>query len=163
MLFLLFKIGNDRYALEASHAIEVIPFVALKKIPHAPRGVAGIFNYRGQPVPAIDLCELTSGRPARERLSTRIILTKHPNPSGQTRLLGLIAEHATEMMRRDERDFRDTGVKVGTAPYLGPVIMDNQGVIQLLHASRLAGLDEGVRELLFAPTSDVGELSHEPH
>jgi hypothetical protein len=64
------------------------------------------------------------------------------------------------MMRREERDFVDSGVKVAAAPYLGPVIMDEKGVIQLLHASRLAGLAEGVRELLFAEPS---ELSHEAH
>lgn len=157
MLYLLFQIGSDRYALEASHAVEVIPFVALKRIPHAPRGVAGIFNYRGQPVPAIDLCELTSGRPARERLSTRIILVESSSAqplraaAGENRLLGLIAEHATEIFRRDERDFRDTGVKVGDAPYLGPVVMDEHGAIQLLQAQHL--LTERVRELLFAPTS----------
>lgn len=157
MLYLLFQIGNDRYALEAGRAVEVIPFLALKQIPQAPRGVAGIFNYHGQPVPALDLCALTSGRPAREQLSTRIILVKYSDPTdrpGSSGLLGLVAEHATEMMRRDERDFMDAGVKVGAAPYLGPVIMDDQGVIQLLHAQHL--LAEGVRELLLAPTSDVG-------
>ena len=159
MLYLLFQIGNDRYALEARRAVEVIPLLALKKIPQAPRGVAGIFNYRGQPVPALDLCELTFGRPATERLSTRIIVVRYsrepsverrePNPPST--LFGIIAEHATEMMRRDERDFVDSGVKVGAVPYLGPVLMDNKGVIQLLHAQHLLG--EGVRELLFTECS----------
>ena len=94
-MFLLFKIGNDRYALEASHAVEVIPFLALKKIPHAPRGVAGIFNYRGHPVPALDLTQLTLGHPAGERLSTRIILIQYPDATGRDRLLGLIASLAS--------------------------------------------------------------------
>lgn len=158
MLFLLFQIGNDRYALEARHALEVIPFVALKKIPQAPRGVAGIFNYRGQPVPAVDLCELTFGRPARELLSTRIIVVRFADPAGRPQWLGLIAEHATGMIRREEGDFRDAGIKVGSAPYLGPVVMDEQGVIQLLHAHEL--LTESVREMLLAQTR---VLPHEPH
>jgi chemotaxis-related protein WspB len=147
MLFLLFQIGNDRYALEARHTLEVIPYLALKSIPQAPRGVAGIFNYRGQPVPAIDLCELTFGRPARERLSTRIIVLNITDPEGRSRKLGLIAEHATEMMRRPADDFVDSGVKVGAAPYLGPIIMDDKGIIQLLRAQYL--LSESVRALLF--------------
>jgi chemotaxis-related protein WspB len=173
MLFLLFQIGNDRYALEASHAVEVIPFLALKKIPHAPRGVAGIFNYRGEPVAALDLCELTLGRPARERLSTRIIVVECDESrvtGGQRATLtsplirhsphvGLIAENATEMMHCEERDFMDSGVKVGDAPYLGPVIMDDKGVIQLLYASRLAELAKGVGERKFV---EALEMSHEP-
>ena len=156
MLFLLFQIGNDRYALEAKHAIEVIPLLALKKIPHAPRGVAGIINYRGQPVPALDLSELTFGRPALERLSTRIIIVHYADAAGRDQHLGLIAEHATEMMRRSEHDFVASGLNVEAAPYLGPIVMDDKGVIQLLRAQYL--LNDKVRELLFA--SEI-ELSHE--
>ena len=156
MLFLVFQIGNDRYALDASHVVEVIPFLALKRIPQAPKGVAGLFNYRGRPVPAVDLCELTLGQPARECLSTRIIIVKHPDASGEDRLLGLIAEHATETMRKEAREFVDAGVKVGGAPYLGPVIMDGKSVIQWLHAQRL--LEQSVRDLLFSKTP---ELTHD--
>ena len=47
------------------------PLLELKKIPESPRGVAGIFNYRGRPVPAIDLNQLAMGQPAVDLLSTR--------------------------------------------------------------------------------------------
>lgn len=148
MLYLLFQIGSDRYALEAGEAVEVLPLVGLKRVPQSARGVAGIFNYRGEPVPAIDLCELTVGRPAQARLSTRIIVVDYTDAAGRQKRLGLIAERATGMMRRDERDFVESGVTVGGAPYLGPVVMDAGGIIQLLRGGRLAGLAEQVRELL---------------
>jgi chemotaxis-related protein WspB len=151
MLFLLFQIGNDRYALEARQAIEVLPFLSLKKIPQSPAGVAGIFNYRGQPVPAVDLSELTLGRPSHERLSTRIILVQYSDSLGRQRLLGLIAEQATGMMRREEREFVESGVRPLGARYLGPVLMDNNGVIQLLQAQHLLG--ENIQQLLFAEES----------
>src|SRR6266403_5966949 len=83
MLFLLFQLGNDRYALEAKRVVEVVPLLALKRIPQAPRGVAGIFNYRGRPVPAVDLSELALGQPANERLSTRIIIIHYQDATGQ--------------------------------------------------------------------------------
>lgn len=156
MLFLLFQIGNDRYALDASRVAEVVPFLALKKIPQAPKGVAGLFNYRGLPVPAIDLSELTAGVPAAEHFSTRIIVVNYPDDTGRRRLLGLIAERATETVRRDSKDFVDAGVTVHGAPYLGPVMMDKQGVIQWVQEQRL--LPDNVREALFAQTA---ELSHE--
>ena len=38
MLFLLFQLGNDRYALDASRVVEVLPLVELKHLPLAPRG-----------------------------------------------------------------------------------------------------------------------------
>src|SRR5947209_19227584 len=116
MLFLLFQLGKNRYALEASRVVEVVPMLALNQLPQAPKGVAGIFNYRGRPVPAVDLCELATGSPARERLSTRIVIVKHGSGNDPGRMLGLIAEKATEMLRTNPQDFVDPGVSFAAAP-----------------------------------------------
>ena len=148
MLFLLFQMGKDRYALEASRVVEVLPMLALKQLPQSPNGFAGLFNYHGRPVPVLDLCQLTIGQPAAERLSTRIILIHCPDGRGRQRLLGLIAEHATEMLRRNPRDFVDPGFKSKDAPYLGPVLLDPKGAIQWIHEQHL--LSEHVRNVLFA-------------
>lgn len=154
MLFLLFQLGPDRYAVEAGRVVEVLPLVTMRRGAHPVRGLAGIFNYRGRPVPAIDLSELALGCPASERLSTRIIVVRHPDHSGQERLLGLIAERATEMLRADPGSFVDAGLKAGAAPYLGPLLMDANGPIQWLHEQRL--LPESACELVF------GEALGEP-
>ena len=158
MLYLLFQLGKDRYALEASRVVEVVPLLLLRQIPGAPKGLAGIFSYHGRPVPALDLCDLTLGHPASERLSTRLIIVKYPDENGTNHLLGLIAERATDVMRRDACDFIDTGVSVDGAPYLGPVLMDGQRSIQLVLEQRL--LSEPVRKLLF---SDLAVSRHEPN
>ena len=63
MLFLVFQIGKDRYAIEASQVVEVLPLVNVKHVPQAVVGVAGIFDYHGAPVPLIDLAELALGMP----------------------------------------------------------------------------------------------------
>jgi chemotaxis-related protein WspB len=156
MLFLLFQIGNDRYALEASRVVEVVPLLTIKQWPQAPPGLAGIFNYHGQPVPAIDLSQLTLGNPATERLSTRIIIVNHTDGRGRNQLLGLVAEHATEVVRKDPKEFVDSGIRIGGAPYLGPVLMDAQGPIQWVHEQRL--LSEPVRELLFSEPEPLSGL-----
>jgi chemotaxis-related protein WspB len=150
MLFVLFHLGKDRYVLEARRVLKVLPLVDLKKIPEAPRGVAGIFNYNGQPVPAIDLSELTLGQTAGERLSTRIILIHYPDETGRNQLLGLIAEHATEIIRRESGDFAEPGLRLDATPYLGPVLMDGAGPIQWVHEQRL--LPDRLRDLLFCET-----------
>jgi chemotaxis-related protein WspB len=155
MMFLLFHLGKDRYVLEARHVIEVLPLLELKQIPEAPRGVAGIFNYRGRPVPAIDLSELALGQPAGQRLSTRIIMIHYPDEFGKLHPLGLIAEQATEIIRRETKDFAEPGLKFGDAPYLGPVLTDNQGVIQWVREQRL--LADNVRDLLFCETVEISQ------
>jgi chemotaxis-related protein WspB len=147
MLFILFQLGRDCYALDASQVVEVLPLVQVKKIPRAPAGVAGVFTYRGAPVPVLDLSELALGRPARERLSTRLLLVNYPDATGAKRLLGLIAEKATETMRREPGDFVASGVKTDGAPYLGPVANDARGLIQWVEVDKL--LPAHVREVLF--------------
>src|SRR5215216_5089516 len=101
MLFLLFQLGSERYALDAGQVVAVLPRLGVKAIPHAPSAVAGLCQYRGVPVPVIDLSALALGRPSANRLSTRIVLVQFPNPVGGPHLLGLLAERATETLRRD--------------------------------------------------------------
>lgn len=154
MLFLLFQIGEDRFAIEARQAVEVLPLVELQRLPQTARGVAGVLNYRGRAVPALDLSDITQGRPARELLSTRIILVQHADRAGRPRLVGLIGERATALIQRDPREFTASGVPA--APYLGPVLMDDQGLIQLIQPQHLLA-GEGREAILEA----VAELAHE--
>ena len=158
MLLVLFQLGNNRYALEASRVVEVVPLLALKRLPQSPRGMAGIFVYRGRPVPALDLCELTIGRPALEHLSTRILIVRHNKPAGDSELIGLIAERTTGTLRRDEKDFVDAGLKLASAPFLGPALWDDQGVIQLLDAQKL--LDAGGQQLLLTHSVEANDAAH---
>ncbi|HTL17106.1 MAG TPA: chemotaxis protein CheW [Patescibacteria group bacterium] len=153
MLFLIFQLRNDRYAIEASRVVEVLPLLELKRLPQAPKGVAGIFNLRGRPIPAIDLSELAFSRAACERLTTRIIVINHTDSRGKTQPLGLIAEHVTQTLRREPGDFLESGVRLSEAPYLGPVFMDGAAPIQWLYADKL--LSEPIRELL---SSGIREL-----
>jgi len=147
MLFLLFQLGKDTYALEASHIREILPLVDLKAIPLSPHGMAGVFNYHGTPVPVIDLCELMLKHPAQKRLSTRIILVDYTKANGTTHLLGLITEKATETMQREPADFVASGLNNAHAPYLGPVTTDARGFIQWIKIAQL--LPESVHDLLF--------------
>jgi len=147
MLFLQFQLGKDRYALDSSQVVEVLPLLGIKQIPQAPAGVAGAFNYRGEPVPVIDLSQLALGRPARLHMSTRVIIVRHPDGDGAQHLLGLIAEKTTQTLRRDPKDFTDSGVGNDAAPYLGPVATDAEGLIQWIEVSKL--LPASVREILF--------------
>lgn len=158
MLFLLFQLGNDRYALEASRVVEVVPLLDMKQLPQAPKGVAGIFNYRGHPVPAVDLSALTLSQPASQRFSTRIIIVNYPDGNGTNHLLGLIAERATDTLRRDASDFADSGLKLSQAPYLGPILMDDQSPIQWIYEQRL--LPEPVRDVLFSEAVLSGHDTH---
>jgi chemotaxis-related protein WspB len=152
MLFLLFRIGKDRYGLEASQVVEVLPLIALKQIPQAPRGIVGIFNYHGTVVPVIDLCEVAIGRSSASRLSTRLILVKYPVDAEKKHILALMAEQATETTQLDPALFNNIGVDVPDAPYLGPVATDALGLIQRIEVKEL--LPAALRNQLFRQSGE---------
>ncbi|MGJ7497968.1 chemotaxis protein CheW [Variovorax sp. RT4R15] len=147
MLFLLFQLGGERYALDAGQVVAVLPRLDVKVIPHAPSAVAGLCQYRGAPVPVIDLSELALGRPSANRLSTRIVLVHFPDPADGPHLLGLLAERATETLHREPADFVPAGVSVDAASYLGPVSADARGLIRRIEVQHL--LPPSLRALLF--------------
>ncbi|WP_460155821.1 chemotaxis protein CheW [Pseudomonas sp. S2_H10] len=157
-LFLVFRIGNERYALKAVEVAEVLPRLPLKPIAHAPAWVAGVFAYRGTVVPVIDLSALTFGTPAQARTSTRLVLVNYcPDETGEARLLGLILEQATDTLRCDPADFQPYGLDNRQSPYLGPVRKDEQGLLQWVRVRDL--LNDQVRALLFpSPPMDPALL-----
>lgn len=153
MLFLVFTIGNDRYAMDVRQIAEVLPLVAVKCIPHAPEAVRGLFNYRGAPVPVIDLTRLTTGCVSARRLSTRIVLVHYPDRDGRPHLLGLIAEKATETARYEAADFVAAGVHSADASYLGPVTTETHGMLQRIDVETV--LPPALRDILFKQPMDA--------
>jgi chemotaxis-related protein WspB len=147
MLFLLFELDGNRYALDSEQLIEVLPLVNIKPLPRAPRGIAGMFDYHGLPVPAVDLSEVIVGRAAQRRLNTRIVMLNYPGADNVPHALGLIAERATATVRLDPARFKESGVLTGETAYLGPVARDAQGLIQWLTVPQL--LPPAVRNVLF--------------
>jgi chemotaxis-related protein WspB len=158
MLFLRFQIGSERYALETGRIVEVIPLVALQPLSHAPKGVAGLFLYHGRAVPALDLSELTQGRPAVERLSTRIIIVDYSDGHGREVLVGLIAEFATETVRVDAKEIAERRAELPGGTFPGPVLLDEKGPIHYLNAQRL--FPEPLRDLLFRQGNQNLSLSN---
>ena len=126
MLFLHFQIGDDGFALAADQVVEILPLVALEKERAAPQAVAGSFAYRGRFISVVDLCALELGRPARRRLSTRIIIVRLPEDDD--RVIGLIAENATEMLRCEPADF-------------APFAMSQRGSVQRVELESLLPAD----------------------
>lgn len=148
MLYLLLEVAGQQYAVEATRVVEIVPLVQVTVIPRAPTEVAGIFSFRGRPVPLVDLRRLTLRRPARPKFSTRIILLADRGDDGSEQLVGIIAERVTEITRRSPDDFKDAGFTNPATPYLGGIATTAEGLVQRLDVHRL--LPPATRDMLFA-------------
>ncbi|MBP0495013.1 chemotaxis protein CheW [Pararoseomonas indoligenes] len=153
LLFLLCRLGEEIFAIEAAQVGEVLPMVQVTPLARAPRGVAGLINHRGTPVPVVDLGLLALGRPAPRKLSTRIVLVRASEPEERPRWLGLILEHATETLRREPEAFLSPGVAAGVSASLGPVLTDERGLIQWIDLRRI--LPAEVRQALLRQPSEL--------
>ena len=149
MLFIALKIGEGDYALAASAIVEVLPLVELKPVPRAPQGIAGLFDYRGVPVPVIDLSLLAYGVKCRESMTTRIAVVNCPGGAGgKLNRLGLVAEHLTNAFHVDPGAFEPPGVNPPQTPFLGPVIRRSDRIIQLIEVAKI--LPPEVRSCLYS-------------
>ena len=149
-LFLVFYIGDERFALPATDVVEVLPRLPLKPVAHTPIWVAGVLSHRGQMVPVIDISAMTFGQASVARTSTRLVLVNY-----RGHVLGLMLEQASDTVRCDPAEFQPYGVDNHDAPYLGPVRKDHQGLLQWLSVDDLLSPAESA--LLFAiGPDDVG-------
>lgn len=137
MLMLLFYVGDNLYALDTSHVVEVIPRVPLRQIHHVPAYVPGLLNYRGTIVPIVDLCHLIRGTASRFYLSTRIVMVSYEAKDKKPQYLGLIAERIVETFNKSEVEFIQSGIQSTSAPYMGPMIIDDRGMIQCIYLEHL--------------------------
>jgi len=147
MLFLLFHVNEESYAVDVRDVTEVVPRVKLRSIPKAPDYVAGLLNYRGESVPVLDLCMLLHGRNCAAVFGSRIVLVNYPDSRGVLRVLGLLAEQVTETLQCAAEDFRPSTLVHTAAPYLREVTTHRDHLVQRVEVNAL--LPTEVQSLLF--------------
>jgi chemotaxis-related protein WspB len=147
MLYLLFQLGKDRYGLRTDIVVEIIPLVNHKAIPQAPTEILGLINYRGTPLPVIDLTQLATGQRSRQSISTRIIVVNYTNKLFDHHLLGLLTEKVTTTMHLSETEFKDSGINMKAVPYLKEIAPVGEEIIQRVEVQQL--LSEEIKSLLF--------------
>ncbi len=141
MLLLQFFIEHDRFAFDSGKVVEITPVVPLRAVPNAPPGLAGLMNFRGEVLPVIDVSQALVGRKARLLMSTRIVLARLWEKTPQERVVGLLVEKATETFFASRDQFQSPKLDVQKAPYLGDVMIDSNGMIQLLEIEKMLPRD----------------------
>ena len=147
---LLVTVGGKRFALDASDVMEVLPVVAHRSAGIGPKWLLGLFNLRGRLLPLVDLSTLVDGSMTDVRLGSRIVVMRLEGDlfEGSSRPIGLLVPEVTDLARRD---FSAVGAHEGFAfagaPHLGPTLVDDEGMLQLLRCRRLLEGDAVLREL----------------
>ena len=135
MLAVTFRIGSAAYAIPCERVVAVIPQVELRPVAQASAWVKGVFAYRGELTPVVDLCQLIAGQPCSARLSSRVALVHAALPEGGARLIGLLAEQMTEARRIDSKAV--AAPALAPLPFFGDVLLEQGEPLQLLAVDAL--------------------------
>lgn len=154
MQVLVFELDKERYGLDTTCIQRVLPLLELKQLAHAPRFVAGLMNYHGSPVPVVDLSLLSGGNGCKACFDTRILVVDYTATDGTVHDLGLIAERVSAVRKITRDALVETGVECPDGPYLGQVVAQEDGILQLIQLDQL--LSEEVHAVLFQPAGQAG-------
>lgn len=151
MMLLMFKVNDNRYGIDVVKVVEVVPCVALQKLPQSPANIAGLLNYRGSVIPVIDSSRLLGDRDVRPCLSSRIIMVRSEKMKASC--IGLLAEHVTETLKIDNDKFTDTSIGEGSGALVDKVVLDEAGMIQHINTSLL--VQDELRAFMKSVAADV--------
>ena len=152
MQILTFTVAGQHYAIPSRTVLEVLPLVPARPIPLLPAYVTGVFTYRGQFVPLVDLglrfeseAAATGGR---RRLSTRVIVVDFTAPAtgdrpvhsgapaGSARL-GLVADDVVAIRSTSGAESQSGVAPIGAAPFLGRLLLLGDETVQMIVVEHL--------------------------
>ena len=161
MLLLTFSAGVNRYAVEVSRVVELVPRVELRPVPYAPAFLAGLLGYRGESSPLsiwasclmlllarIDSILASSWSIRRRanaigmsRIDTIRLNTMYREPgrrsgSGSFRIDRRACQRPDHGAQRTGQACRRAGAR---APYLRAIIHTDEGIMQLIAVEKVWG------------------------
>ena len=161
MLVVTFRVSGSAYALRCDHVVAVIPEVELRPLAQGAAWLRGVFAYRGELAPVVDVCQLVGGYRCPARLSSRIALVRCAQPDGAPRTVGLLAEHMTEARRL--HGALPAAAPVTSLPYFGEVLLEGGEPLQFLEpAAILQASGIALPAGTTAPRITAGEKDREP-
>jgi chemotaxis-related protein WspB len=151
MLVLMCHAGASRYAVDSASVIEVVPCVQFDSVADSPEWLAGVFAHRGAATPLVDFTLLLTGQPCPRRWNSRIILARFEAEDMPSRI-GLLAERVTTAEIDEQAKAAPTDPS-SAVESLGPILLDDRGMFQLVDLSRLVS---GERRSAIQPALSEG-------
>lgn len=144
----ILRFGGARYAVDMSSVAEVVPIPRITRLPASPAWLAGVVNWRGRVLAALDLRPLAGAPSAPLPTSARLVVLSEGDIE-----VGVIADMVPGLLDADPDSLEAMPATVasGIAPLVrgvvnvdGPVaVLDASAVLRLRH--QLPGARSGSR------------------
>lgn len=105
----VFKIGNEEFAVEINQVREIVRVVPITVVPRAPSFIEGVVNLRGQILAVIDLAKKLELTVSERSDKSRIVVVEIEDNTA-----GMIVDEVTEVLRIPVANIDKTPELIGT-------------------------------------------------
>lgn len=137
--FVIFKLGEERYAVDILNVGGISEFRDVTKVPNAPYFIDGIINLRGDIIPIVSLKKRFNIPEKAVDSDTRIIIN---NIRGKD--IGFVVDEASQVIKIDDADIEDAPdiVKGADRQYISGVGKVNDQIVILLNLEKILSEEE---------------------
>ncbi|HVN96485.1 MAG TPA: chemotaxis protein CheW [Syntrophorhabdaceae bacterium] len=111
--YLTFALGQEVFALDVSHAREILEYSTVTKVPQTPDFMKGIINLRGSVVPVVDM-RLKLGLVETEKTVDTCIIIVETDFDGEGAIIGALVDSVREVFELESQHI-EAPPKMGTS------------------------------------------------
>lgn len=138
--YLLFQVGEERFALPLRDVTRVVPALWPRELPGAPEIVAGAIDLRGEIIPVVSLRARFGIVPRPMRAADQLIMAR----SG-ARLVALWVDRVEKICECLASDEVEAAQVVPDLPHLRGLLRRADGLVLIADLERLLSLEESRR------------------
>lgn len=137
--FVIFRLGEERYAVDILNVGGISEFRDVTKVPNAPYFIDGIINLRGDIIPIVNLKKRFNIPEKEADSDTRIIIN---NIKGKD--IGFVVDEASQVIKIDDADIEEAPdiIKGAERQYISGVGKVADHIVILLNLEKILTEDE---------------------
>jgi len=159
--YLIFKIGEENFAINVSKVMGIREYIAPKPIPHTYRFVAGITEYQDEIIPLIDTGLKFGMVPVKITSSTCIVVLElFDEAIKKNYKLGISIDSVSDVLEIDEAKMKNVTVEDYKPQFIQSFYMHSDKVIYILDADMIFNKKEVVSliDTIDDPTLDMTRM-----
>lgn len=142
MKVIVFKSGQEEYAISVEKVVSIEKFERVNRIPHMPDYVLGLVKIRGELIPILDFEQILYGRKGDSSDAKIIILQI------EDFIFGLLVLEAKEILDIEEEKLKQIGlVNYAKTQYFSAVANLEERMITIVSPEVLVNTLDGIKDL----------------